>query len=36
MKCLGKYDHNYINLIMQLSGLNNSKKKKKKTVLSKC
>lgn len=33
MKCLGKYDHNYINLIMQLNGLYNNKKK---TVLSKC
>lgn len=28
MKCLGKYDHNYINLIMQLNGLYNSKKKR--------
>lgn len=27
MKCLGKYDHNYINLIMQLNGLYNNKKK---------
>lgn len=32
MKYLANYDHNYIKLIMQLNGLNNTKK----TVLCKC